>query len=158
ELAEAIQLRPIDTFAISYQNASWFVRPELHTPDNKRTSPRQGTVHFNPPEQPYMPKPEPDKTKSTVNILPTVSEMMGAGISYGHKAVGIQYKGKSGQWHQLDMTLGDAMYLLSILKGIQLNLDIPFPDDPRDPNAKPIRPSEKASSPEATGDAAEERD
>lgn len=36
----------------------------------------------------------------------------------------------------------DAMYLLSILKGMQLNLDIPFPDDPRDPNATPIRPSE----------------
>ncbi|MBL4733551.1 MAG: hypothetical protein JKY82_13340 [Rhizobiaceae bacterium] len=34
------------------------------------------------------------------------------------------------------------MYLLSILKGIQLSLDIPFPDDPRDPNATPIRPSD----------------
>lgn len=57
ELAAAIQLRPIETFAISYEGSSWFVRPELHTPNNRRTSPRQGTLHFNPPEQPDMPDP-----------------------------------------------------------------------------------------------------
>jgi len=146
ELAAAIQLRPIETFAISYQDASWFVHPELSSPDNKRTSPRQGTVHFNPPEPPDMPElePEPEKANLPINILPAVGEMMGACTSYGHEAVGIQYKDKSGQWHQLDMTLGDAMYLLSILKGMQLTLDIPFPDDPRDPDATPIRPSEAA--------------
>ncbi len=145
ELAAAIQLRPIETFAISYEDSSWFVRPELHTPDNKRTSPRQGTVHFNPPEQPNMqePEPPPEKAASPINILPAVGEMMGASVNYGHQAVGIQYKDKSGQLHQLDMQLGDAMYLLSILKATQLNLDIPFPDDPRDPDAKPIRPSER---------------
>ena len=142
ELAAAIQLRPIKTFAISYQDASWFVHPELSSPDNKRTSPRQGTIHFNPPEQSDMPEPEPEKANSSINILPTVREMLGAGAKYGHKAVGIQYKDKSGRTHQLDMAMGDAMYLLSILKGIQLSLDIPFPDDPRDPNATPIRPSD----------------
>lgn len=68
---------------------------------------------------------------------------MGASINYGYQAVGIQYKDKSGQLHQLNMPMGDAMYLLSILKATQLNLDIPFPDDPRDPNAPPIRPSER---------------
>lgn len=144
ELAAAIRLRPIETFAISYLDASWFVHPELSSPGNKRTSPRQGTVHFNPPKQPDMPKLEspPEKADSPVNILPTVGEMMGACISYGHEAVSIQYKDKSGQWHQLDMALGSAMYLLSIMKATQLNLDIPFPDDPRDPNATPIRPSD----------------
>ncbi|KFC69559.1 hypothetical protein FF80_01367 [Devosia sp. LC5] len=153
ELAAAIQLRPIETFAISYQNASWFVHPELSSPDNKRTSPRRGTIHFNPPEPTDMPKPEaePKKANSPINILPAVGEMMGVRISYGHEAVGIQYKDKSGQWQQLDMALGDAMYLLSILKGMQLSLDIPFPDDPRDPNATPVRPSEvdKISTPTA---------
>lgn len=142
ELAAAIHLRPIETFVISYQDASWFVHPELSSPNNKRTPPRQGTVHFNPSEQPEMPRPEPENASSHINILPVVGEMMGASINYGHDAVGIQYKDRSGQWHQLDMALGDAMYLLSILKGMQLNLDIPFPDDPRDPNATPIRPSE----------------
>ena len=145
ELAAAIQLRPIETFAISYEGSSWFVRPELHTPDNRRTSPRQGTVHFNPPEQLDMPDPEPqpETANSPINILPAVGEMMGASINYGHQAVGVQYKDKSGQLHQLNMPLGDAMYLLSILKATQLNMDIPFPDDPRDPNAIPIRPSER---------------
>ncbi|MEQ9637109.1 MAG: hypothetical protein RLW68_13595 [Devosia marina] len=145
ELAAAIQLRPIETFAISYEGSSWFVRPELHTPDNRRTSPRQGTVQFNPPEQPDMPdsEPQPETANSPINILPAVGKMMGASINYGHQAVGIQYKDKSGQLHQLNMPLGDAMYLLSILKATQLNLDIPFPDDPRDPNATPIRPSER---------------
>lgn len=143
ELASAIHLHPVETFIISYQDATWSVHPELSTPANKRTSPRQGTVHFGKEEQ-DMPKPEPEpkKEKSPINILPSVGEMMGASISYGHEAVSIQYKDKVGQWHQLDIPLGDAMYLLSILKGMQLSLDIPFPDDPRDPNAIPIRPSE----------------
>jgi hypothetical protein len=158
ELAAAIQLRPIETFAISYQDASWFVHPELSSPDNKRTSPRQGTIHFNKLEQPDMPKPrpEPEKSPSPVNILPAVGKMMGALIGYGHEAVGIQYKDKSGQWHQLDMALGDAMYLLSILKGMQLNLDVPFPDDPRDPNATPIRPSERGKPPTRTSESIDE--
>jgi hypothetical protein len=33
----------------------------------------------------------------------------------------------------------DALHLLSILKAMQLNLDIPFPDDLRDPDARPVR-------------------
>ena len=50
---------------------------------------------------------------------------------------------QSGRLCEITMKLGDALYLLSILKGIQLNLDIPFPDDPRDPNAVPVRPSDR---------------
>lgn len=153
ELAAAIQLRPIETSLISYQNASWSVQPELSTPRNKRTSPRQGTIHFNPKDQPNMPnrRPETEKADSSISILPVVDEMMGLIISSNHQAVGMQYKSKLGQWHQLDMPLGDAMYLLSLLKGIQLNLDIPFPDDPRDPNATPIRPSERGNAQGPTG-------
>jgi len=80
ELAAAIHLRPIETFAISYQDSSWFVHPELSSPDNKRTSPRQGIVHFSPLEQPDMPRPEPplEKAESPVNVLPAVGKMMGA--------------------------------------------------------------------------------
>ena len=49
------------------------------------------------------------------------------------------------------MNMGDALYLLSILKAMQLNLDIPFPDDPRDPNARPVRPSERSDEQSSTG-------
>lgn len=148
ELAATIQLRPIETFVISYQDASWSVHPELSSPANKRTSPRQGILHFSKrPQDMPNPEPEPEKAKSPINILPAVGEMMGAAISHGHEAVSFQYKDKAGKWHQVDMPLGDAMYLLSILKGMQLNLDIPFPDDPRDPNAIPIRPSEAGKAP-----------
>ncbi len=148
ELAAAIQLRPIETFAISYQNSNWFVHPELSSPDNKRTSPRQGTVVFNPSEQPNMSESEIEKKASPIKALPVVGEMLGARFNFGYEAVGIQYKDKEGQLFQLDMALGDAMYLLSILKGMQLNLDIPFPDDPRDPNATPVRPSEAGKMPD----------
>lgn len=36
----------------------------------------------------------------------------------------------------LTMSLGDAMFLLSCLKSFQLDEDLPFPEDPRDPNWK----------------------
>jgi hypothetical protein len=145
------------------QDASWFVHPELSTPDNKRTSPRQGVVQFNTSGQPDMQTPQSEEgpkgeaTTSPINILPAVGEMMGASINNGHQAVNLQYKDKAGQWHQLDMSLGDAMYLLSILKAMQLNLDIPFPDDPRDPTSKPVRPSERGNHATSTSGSAIDR-
>ena len=39
----------------------------------------------------------------------------------------------NGMLHSLTMDIDNAMYLLAILKGFQLDEDIPFPDDPRDP-------------------------
>ena len=46
------------------------------------------------------------------------------------KAVAVHFAGPQGP-HELRIGFGDAMYLLSMLKAIQLDLDIPFPDDPR---------------------------
>lgn len=151
ELAASIRLRPIEPHIISYEGSSWFVHPNLHTPDNKRTSPRQGSVHFNFSEPSQMPKSEPatDPSRSTVATVPPVGEMKGVVFNHGNDGVNIQYIDKSGKWHQLDMAFGDAMHLLSLLKNLQLDLDFPFPDDPRDPDAKAIRPSERSESSEA---------
>jgi len=46
----------------------------------------------------------------------------------------VQYTDAGEEWHDLNMSLGDAMYLLSLLKSLQLNLGLPFPDDPRHPD------------------------
>ncbi len=35
--------------------------------------------------------------------------------------------------HELHISFDDSMFLLSIVKGIQLDCEIPFPDDPRGP-------------------------
>lgn len=39
-----------------------------------------------------------------------------------------------GQIHSVTIPLLEAMALLSMLKSFQLNEDLPFPEDPRDPN------------------------
>jgi hypothetical protein len=147
QLGQSIKLRPIHTAAISYEDANWIVRSDLHTPKNKRTPPARLKEQFSQSNEVGMPESQPAGLEgSLVNVLPTVGKVMGANVSFGHDAVGIQYKDKSDRWYQLNMTMGDALYLLSILKSMQLNFDIPFPDDPRDPNAKPIRPSDRENS------------
>ncbi|REC53006.1 hypothetical protein DRV84_15170 [Rhodosalinus sediminis] len=78
-----------------------------------------------------------------ISQLPRVKRIRGAQITHGMEAVNIQYDDEHGRTHELTMRLDDALYLLSILKAMQLNLDIPFPDDPRDPDARPVRPSER---------------
>ena len=80
-----------------------------------------------------------------INQLPRVKRMRGAQITHSMEAVNIQYDDEYDRIHELTMRLDDALYLLSILKAMQLNLDIPFPDDPRDPDARPVRPSERES-------------
>ncbi len=39
-----------------------------------------------------------------------------------------------GKPRSMTIDRGNAMYLLSLLKCLQLNEGLPFPDDPRDPN------------------------
>ena len=82
---------------------------------------------------------------ANINQLPRVKRMRGAQITHDMEAVNIQYDDEKGTIHELTMQLDDALYLLSILKAMQLDLDIPFPDDPRDPDARPVRPSERES-------------
>lgn len=50
--------------------------------------------------------------------------------------VDLQYKSTQGPVQQVAMGLGDALFLLSTLKSMQLDFDLPFPDDPRDPNQR----------------------
>jgi len=51
-------------------------------------------------------------------------------------AVGIQWLDENQQPAGLTMSFLDAIALLANLKAMQLDLDAPFPDDPRDPNWK----------------------
>lgn len=51
-------------------------------------------------------------------------------------AVGIQWMGDDGDLTGLTVDLPNAMWLLSCLKSMQLDLELPFPDDPRDPTWK----------------------
>lgn len=140
ELGAQIGLRPIETFLISYRDAVWAVHPELSLPEGRRQpSPRRKKLSNEEGTELHMQK------SSAITYLPPVGKMLGAGISYSLEAVNIQYEDDKGRIHEITMKLGDALYLLSILKAMQLNLDIPFPDDPRDPNAHPIRPSERQS-------------
>lgn len=78
-----------------------------------------------------------------INQLPRVKRMRGAQIPHGMEAVNIHDDDEHGRIHEIAMRLDDALYLLSILKAMQLNLDIPFPDDPRDPDPRPVRTSER---------------
>lgn len=72
-----------------------------------------------------------------VNKLPVVGHMQGlrhtGGAHLKEGRVFLQYTDEQENWQEIEMQLGDAMYLLSLLKGLQLNLGIPFPDDPRAP-------------------------
>lgn len=140
DLAAAIGLRPIDTFLISYRKAIWAVHPEMNLPGSRRQpSPRRNCINDRKGVQPNM------EESTGINQLPRVKRMRGAQITHGMEAVNIQYDDEHGRIHELTMRLDDALYLLSILKAMQLNLDIPFPDDPRDPDARPVRPSERES-------------
>ena len=48
-------------------------------------------------------------------------------------AVGVQWMQDDGEPTGLTMDFANAMWLLSCLKSMQLDLDAPFPEDPRDP-------------------------
>lgn len=143
ELGALLGLRPITTNAISYQRARWAVHPELHVPGQKRQSLRRlGKENEMATEKKDADSGEENERWAS-NLLPRVGKIEGALVGHGRDAVSIRYRDTEGKLQELRMSLGDAMYLLSILKSTQLRLDIPFPDDPRDPNAKPIRPSER---------------
>lgn len=135
ELATAIRLRPIPSYMISYRGAKWAVRPELNVPHQKRSSPgrrKQNDIA------------QQAEVIITDGIMQHAArEIRGAILSNGHEAVKVQYDDPSGRLCEITMKLGDAMHLLSILKGIQLDLDIPFPDDPREPDAVPVCPSDR---------------
>lgn len=77
-----------------------------------------------------------------IKRLPAVKTMNGVAANESYSEIEIQYEDIEKNWCELSMPLGDAMYLLSLLKSIQLTLDIPFPEDPRDPNSPVIKPSE----------------
>lgn len=146
ELGAAINLRPIETFTISYRNAIWAVHPELNlTGGRRQPSPRRSRPASEEGTQQQM------QGNAIISYLPRVKRIRGAEITHASEAVNIQYDDENGRIQELAMNMGDALYLLSILKAMQLNLDIPFPDDPRDPNARPVRPSERSDEQSSTG-------
>lgn len=65
--------------------------------------------------------------------LPDVDLIQGA-LYEGDRASGhieMRYTDPDKNEYSLRIPLAQALYLLSVLKATQLNLGIPFPDDPR---------------------------
>lgn len=125
DLGAAIGLRPIDTFLISYRKAIWAVHPEMNLPGSRRQrSPSRSAINEQKGVQPNM------EEGTGIIQLPRVKKMQGAQITHSMEAVNIQYEDEQGRTHELTMQLGDALYLLSILKAMQLDLNIPFPELP----------------------------
>lgn len=76
-----------------------------------------------------------------ISRLPDVGRILGLQSSGGSDLrkgrISLQYEDVQGRLQLIEMSLGEALYLLSLLKATQLNLGIPFPDDPRAPSAPP---------------------
>lgn len=63
-----------------------------------------------------------------------VGHISGGLLRYGpsHEPVAFEiHAGGPSQPQKVRLSFGDAMFLLSMLKSIQLDLGIPFPEDPR---------------------------
>lgn len=61
--------------------------------------------------------------------------ILGARVSHDQQGrpewVDIQWQGSGELYEQVQMDFVNAMFLLSVLKSMQLDSGIPFPDDPR---------------------------
>lgn len=146
EFGGLIDLRPIPPYLLSYRNARFLVHPELFLPKEKRISrPRWPKGRVDIVEFEDLDNMDKDANSALIVNLPRVAKMQGIAFDNGHAGVKLQYEDEKGRTFEMAMPLGDAMYLLSLLKCLQLELDIPFPDDPRRPGAKVARPSDNAS-------------
>lgn len=70
-----------------------------------------------------------------MKTLPPVKSIEGGYCDWSGEArtstFAMQYRDTKGDLIELTMPFLDAMYLLSILKGVQLDMGFPMPDDPR---------------------------
>jgi hypothetical protein len=73
-----------------------------------------------------------------VSTVP-MDEVMGLLYTADFGILKLQFR-SGGTLHETEIPFMQAMFLLSLLKCTQLNVGFPFPDDPRDPNAIPIKP------------------
>jgi hypothetical protein len=69
-----------------------------------------------------------------VNILPDANRIQGIlfqpAQTPNDAQLQLQYTSADGKWHQVTMPFLDAMYLLSLLKGVQAETGFRIPDDP----------------------------
>jgi hypothetical protein len=72
---------------------------------------------------------------SKMNLLPDVGRMVGLDVSLGltpqDSFVSLQYNDHKYVEYELKMSFLDAMYLLSLLRSLQIESDFSMPDDPR---------------------------
>lgn len=135
EAARRIKLGPIKPVWLTYQDVAWFARHDISLAEIKKTN-----------QQLDNQKLETDRKKvenSMSNMLPSADDVKGILVNTQRSCINIQYADADKNLHEISMDLPNAMYLLSLLKGVQLSLDIPFPDDPRDPSSPVLRPSER---------------
>ena len=71
-----------------------------------------------------------------VNQLPNADRIQGVQLEAGptpdRSIVRMQYTDAQSRWHDLRMGFLDAMYLLNLLRAIQLDEGFEMPDDPRE--------------------------
>lgn len=78
-----------------------------------------------------------------VNKLPDVGRIQGLALLGDRTPKGsglsLQYTDREGGWHDLTMSFLDGMYLLNLLKAVQLDVGFAMPEDPHPPREGPPR-------------------
>lgn len=76
-----------------------------------------------------------------VNQLPVVGRIQGLSLEGDQTPKGsrirLQYTDPVGQWHETVMPFLDAMYLLNMLKAVQIDVGYSMPEDPFPPREAP---------------------
>ncbi|WP_309772297.1 hypothetical protein [Agrobacterium larrymoorei] len=134
DVAKNIGLRPIKPVWLTYKDVTWFARHDMSISEISKKSDGTDTQRH---------KPQSKVSHPMKKKLPSADDVKGVLVDTKLSCVNIQYADADGGLHEISMDLPNAMYLLSLLKSIQLNLDIPFPDDPRDPASPVLRPSDR---------------
>lgn len=79
-------------------------------------------------------QPSPLEAPPGATLLPSVGQVQGAQFlpakTPKESWVIAQYTDHKGKWNQLNLPFLDAMYLLNLLKAVQLQSGFKMPDDP----------------------------
>lgn len=141
DVAREIKLAPIKPIWITHQDVTWFARHDTSIEELKNS--RNADSQKNDINK-------KGRGSSMTDKLAIADDIMGILVDTQMSCINVQYADANKEIHEISMDLPNAMYLLSLLKSVQLNLDIPFPDDPRDPHSPVLRPSDRLRSKEAT--------
>lgn len=70
----------------------------------------------------------------TVNKLPEVGRIQGVQLTKGpdpkQSTIDLQYTDPAGRWHEVTMPFLDGMYLLNLLRAVQIDMGFDMPFEP----------------------------